>query len=103
MRKNIMDLFLGYEKPKMSSWAKEQLAKQNGETDYVAPNYNLPTREEIIKANKRAERKRNLLLVVFILVILIYESLTGNSLSQQLLNSNKIDSIQAASVVDAMQ
>lgn len=87
--RSFAEKYLGItERPKMSSWAREQLAKEQGLTEeQIEYLNNLPTREEILKANKKSQKRRNFLIILVVIIIIIYEYSTGSSLFQQIMGT----------------
>ena len=88
-KKSFAERYLGIpQRPTMSSWAREQLAKEQGVSEDQLNYINsLPTKEDIIKANKKSQRKRNLLIILVVVIIILYEYVTGSSLVQQIMGT----------------
>lgn len=87
MEKNIINKFLGYdERPKMSSWAREQMQKQNT----AVPNnsyrvkFDIPTKEEMIRKEKRKKNIYTMVIIILVLLTLLYETKTGNKVEDKI-------------------
>ena len=87
MEKNIINKFLGYdERPKMSSWAREQMQKQNT----AVPNnsyrvkFDIPTKEEMIRKEKRKKKLYTMVIIILVLLTLLYETKTGNKVEDKI-------------------
>lgn len=87
MEKNIINKFLGYdERPKMSSWAREQMQKQNS----AVPNnsyrvkFDIPTKEEMIRKEKRKKKLYTMVIIILVLLTLLYETKTGNKVEDKI-------------------
>ena len=87
MEKNIINKFLGYdERPKMSSWAREQMQKQNT----AVPNnsyrvkFDIPTKKEMIRKEKRKKKLYTMVIIILVLLTLLYETKTGNKVEDKI-------------------
>ena len=92
MSNDLINKLFGYDdRPKMSSWAREQMQKEQDSQGYKYSQLikkNIPTKEECLKKEKTKKRIYTMFIIVLVLLTSLYESMSGNTIEQAMESFN---------------
>ena len=91
MKTNFLGgLFRYFDKPKMSSWEREQMLKKQQEEGIDTGKYASydewmqPSPKELYEKKKKANRIKTLFLLVLVMLTILYEEMTGKTTLERL-------------------